>query len=75
VAPVTAAPELGAGALQLGATDTTQCDNASTDAASCSTGGWVFDPNLGCCFLGARGTLGKWRHGTQVKCCGACAGL
>jgi hypothetical protein len=59
--------------LQL---DTGACAEGSTsDAASCSDGGFVFNPNLGCCFLGTRGTLGKWTHGSTVKCCGACAGL
>jgi hypothetical protein len=67
--------EPAADQLQLDRATTSCTEGATSDAASCSTGGWVFDPNLGCCNLGPRGVMGKWRNGTATKCCGACAGL
>jgi hypothetical protein len=70
-APASAADSAG-NPLQLDPGAPSACGEGTTsDAASCSTGGWVFDPSLGCC----AGPLvhGKWRLGSAVKCCGACA--
>ena len=57
-----------------GAEATEACDpeSATEDAASCSTGGWVFRPNLGCCSL-STGLRGRWTRGSSTKCCGGCA--
>jgi hypothetical protein len=72
-APASAADSAG-NPLQLDPGAPAACGEGTTsDAASCSTGGWVFDPSLGCCASPI--AHGKWRHGSSVKCCGACAGL
>jgi hypothetical protein len=74
-APASAAESAG-NPLQLDPGAPAACGEGTTsDAASCGTGGWVFDPDLGCCFNIPFGYHGKWRLGSQVKCCGACAGL
>lgn len=59
--------------LQLDTPDRADCEqNATSDAASCATGGWVFDAGADCCLLGPGRIVGRWRKGSQVKCCGGC---
>jgi hypothetical protein len=71
-APV--AVDVAAGALRLD-TAADPCDgaSASSDAASCATGGWLQEPQLGCCHMGTPQVQARWRHGSQIKCCGNCA--
>jgi hypothetical protein len=66
--------DITANPLQLDPVATPSCsEGATSDAASCATGGWAFVPELGCCAAFPTGQRGKWRHGSQIKCCGACA--
>ena len=72
-APVSVEPGAG-NPLQLDPAAPPACGEGTTsDAASCGTGGWVFEPDLGCCASPL--ARGRWRLGSAVKCCGACAGV
>ena len=63
---------VGVDQLQLNAPDSEDCEkNATSDAATCATGGWVFHIGLGCCSL-RTGLAGRWQKGSSIKCCGAC---
>ena len=74
VAPVPALTGDAVDQLQLDQPDRDDCEkNATSDAAACGTGGYIFDARLGCCNLGVGRTAGKWKKGTSIKCCGACA--
>lgn len=71
-APAPALTGAGVDQLQLDQPNSEDCEkNATSDAASCATGGWVFHIGLGCCSL-RTGLAGKWQKGSSIKCCGAC---
>ena len=72
--PAPAAVDIAANPFQLDPVATPSCgEGATSDAASCATGGWVFAPSLGCCAASPTGHRGKWLRNGQLKCCGACA--